>query len=321
MRDLATRYGPLQINVKASLGGKMSATVTLDYWMSVFDVSSYNFILDFQNIYSALSDRATLDVSYKFYDYSFYNSTLANALCFAKGRYCVPEKFRSSAAAYLEEGVRQICLFQSVRSRDLQVSDWFSYISQYRDCLARLGTGNTVAEFNCAMQSTDGLKVAGDLWDEVTQCFTNSFEPVGGDHATANNTMFDHCQSSMDMRFYNIIPSLIINKQLYKENLEPKTVVSAICSEFDEQPPFCKDFFTSGLDWSTKRKNLFEQGKFIGVVLVSIFLLIVIVIGVCIRSAMKRKIRSEIDEFIKFQVSSYVSEANLKASRSNFSKI
>ena len=35
-----------------------------------------------------------------------------------------------------------------------------------------------------------------NLWDEVTQCFTNSFEPVGGDHATANNTMLDHCQSS-----------------------------------------------------------------------------------------------------------------------------
>ena len=318
LADLARKFPDLEIGVKASLGGVETFNVELDFWLGVFDENSYRFLLDFEQILKRFGGRVSLNVVYKFFDYTALGEGVTSALCYSSGKYCVPEANRTRSQALLDEGIRQICLFDHAKSILKNLDSWFSYIAGYKVCMENFRAKNFQGEFPCGMETLQPKYVAKAAWETVKKCEGLNSPDSSLDKRKAVNHMLDHCGSSMSTQFYNILPSLFVNKQLYKENLELGTVVGAICSKFTNQPDFCKDFFTKNIDWTAKKKNLFEQGKFIGLMLIGGFAAIIGIIWVCMRNSVKRRIKSEIDEFIQNQVNSHMQEGSINPGRNNF---
>ena len=116
LADLARKFPDLEIGVKASLGGVETFNVELDFWLGVFDENSYRFLLDFEQILKRFGGRVSLNVVYKFFDYTALGEGVTSALCYSSGKYCVPEAHRTRSQALLDAGIRQTRPFDHPKS-------------------------------------------------------------------------------------------------------------------------------------------------------------------------------------------------------------
>lgn len=304
----ARQGAQVRVSVTPQVGGRRVTAAELEFWFDPANTQSLDFVLAFERVLAALEGRATLHPKYKL---ESLPASRAAALCFGGGAYCVTERHSAGAESLLREVVRQVCLLNLSAEADHSLKAWFDYLRYFRRCLGEsLARGEQ--SFNCFEPARQNSEIDAALLDRVEGCYQASFGNATDPRGSPNSVLAQHQHSILSTR-YSILPAVFVNGALVKEDVELNVVVSAVCSDLEAPPAFCQDFFTQNIDWAQKQRKVFGAGKFVGLVLLSVFGASVVCIYCCVRMVARRRISSEIDQFVREHVNEYILENSLKA--------
>jgi hypothetical protein len=213
--------------------------------------------------------------------------------CVSGGRYCSLDPDGNgdrTGRDVMYEDLRQLCIYQQARSSS-DYSLWFRYQSEYfSQCSMEL----FVKE--CSEKVMSMLKISPSA---IQQCVDNSFE--SDDQIRSDNRLlkshFDYLRENL-MPFY---PSIVINEQIYRGDLEADAVYSALCAGFayEHMPEYCKG--KSG-DNDTESKS----GK--GSWLLILTIVVCVVMAVAALVLCRTLIRKDMNRDVKAQVNNAVAQ-------------
>ena len=216
--------------------------VEYEIWMSSEQPKIRRFLVDFAPMAKKLSFNALMNPHYVLWyciecmDKGYVEE---HKDCVSAGRYCAPDPDADGPRTGREiviEDLRQICVFKYAEQKK-KYSIWWDYVAAYGEC-----------EFTetCA---TNSLKKAGIVEKDIKTCMDESV--MGSNLNVADNSLLRDERELMIERGIFFYPSLIINNQTFRGDLEAEEVLMAICAGFRVKPEYCEEYF----------ENIDEEGK------------------------------------------------------------
>jgi hypothetical protein len=294
LRDPATQaHVALDLHFELT---KSPSSVSMVLWMSAGDAKIMAFLHDFD----AFADHFTkteLDFSPHYATIVCWGCAIDNFIedrpdCISGGRYCAldPDGFGPiTGRDVLMENLREICIFQKTIEKD-NYSLWFDYMSAFNNtCL-------TVYSRDCSESIMSPL---GILPDDIQACIQNS---IIGDNIKINDNSLLQGEQMLSYQFPLIFtPSIFLNTQLYRGDIEAEEVALAVCNSYQNPPDACKE--------PKHQADIRPKGSGIkfSTVVVLIAVIIVLVTGILIlyRIWLKREMQTELQQQVNLAVAQY----------------
>ena len=212
---------------------KSSEKTKVELWIAGIDQCSFELVDQMQWIKQKLHDA----VDFSFHPVTTYclpcaragySNVILNPACVSSGRYCSPiypnlKNTSTNGSQALLEDLRRICLFN--QSEELL---WKYFANFNRSCLK----DNSLE--NCSHQTMNAI---GANQTAVDDCVKDSFS--NGTVEDSDNKIFAREKSLMLERGVRAWPSVYINQQMYKGEINTTTLLGAICGSFQSVPAEC----------------------------------------------------------------------------------
>ncbi|CAG9329323.1 unnamed protein product [Blepharisma stoltei] len=216
--------------------------------------------------------------------------------CVSGGRYCAPDPDydgpRTGREIVLED-LRQLCIYQLAEEKHNQKL-WWNYIKAFNETCS-----NNNFKERCSELAMKEAKI--DI-DYVENCMEKSFEGSNHNQELDDNKILRKEKESLLQSGIFFYPTIYINNQTFRGDLEATELMTAICAGFKEEPKVCIDFRLNRNDDPEPT----QTG--IGVsTLVMIIIFSAVVLGV-ILFFYRRWIKRELNYEMKMQVNSAVSQ-------------
>lgn len=209
-----------------------------------------------------------------------------NVDCFGGGEFCAPDPDDIGPLTgrdILYEDLRQICIWKQFGKNQ---NIWWDYVRiMYEMCLSDENFTKRCAEK--AMEKAKIDKYA------VDDCVTDSFS--SSDHSKAYNYLLQKEKEALLESGIIFHPSIVINDQVFRGDLEVPEVMTAICAGFRTRPQVCIDYFIGKLPEKEKHDEGVGAGTVVLVMALSMLFLIAVLIAywVWMRRDMKTDIRRQ----------------------------
>jgi PA domain len=288
---------------------KSVGAVKFELWMSSVNDLSLRFLREFESTGKQLTKLNCDFTPYYVFirclscDTAGYNSPHVD--CLGGGRYCAPDPDGNgpiSGRMVIQEDLRQLCMFEQMND-DVDYSRWFLFQSSFsKKCVL----DNFTPE--CSENIMAGL---GFDIKTLKKCYQSSF--IGG----KEDEIVDNTRLAEQSRFwhstgFHFYPTIIINHQQFRGDMEKSAVVSGICAGYQikYQPEFCKS--------QDPAVPVYNEGYSTGVVIggLVIFFGILVVILLVYRYLAKKELQKE----MRTQVNSAVSQYFALSDTSTFKK-
>uniref|UniRef100_A0A7S3MUI4 Vacuolar sorting receptor thioredoxin-like domain-containing protein n=1 Tax=Strombidium inclinatum TaxID=197538 RepID=A0A7S3MUI4_9SPIT len=220
--------------------------------------------------------------------------------CVSDGKYCamqnsLDDKFTGKDV--IMENLRQHCLFELLFNKE-SAEDFFKYIEYVHEkCGTRIDS-------KCSKEGVKSIKFS---MTELNTCVDKSFGWKEGqsrpDFSTEDNTVL--ADDLQQWRNYgtHLYPSVVINDETFRGQLNPYNVFEDICESFSVTPKPCKKWI--------EREGLMvgyrEDSGISGQVVAFIIGIMIVVNGLLI-VLYRRCLKQEMEDDMKVQVNSAVSQ-------------
>lgn len=233
----------------------------------------------------SLSIRFSIGYCKSCKDFAF---TLPNSLCLSGGRYCiVNSEFRTNAL--VKETLRQICIRNNYGNSAIA-----SYLYNMKLEVEPLYYKGLFNERDLEIISSSVMSKLGIDYKHVTQCYNDSFIPSSKDFTIDaslddNELLKKEQKAFFAVTKYDIFPLIIVNKLYYDRNINIREFIQFGCENkmFD-----CRGF------------RLFKWIFFFAAVSISLVMLVVVILF-C-RKAMKRKEEKELNLKVSEVIKQYL---------------
>lgn len=273
----------MDISFNVNFEMKKSSQVKFSFWITSSSNQSFSLVKSFKNNYKKIMDSQFQNISFEahytglfhckfcnFTDYTYFPDN-----CISGGRYCsaYPEESHPSLGVYyILEDLRELCLYKS------EISIWWNYLSEFEEKCLNM---DPKSYENCSLmiiRSIEKELQITDLEKRVQTCFNSSFF-LGANDKEINIFANDNLLLKEERRVsiengIGFWPSVTINNDSYKGNLNGDLVFSAICQVFEEKPNFC-------LIEEEKNDELINKNIIIMVLMLIVFILCVTLIIYC----------------------------------------
>lgn len=271
--------------------------VEYEIWMSSENTELREFLSDFSQYAKNLIPNTLMTPHYVLW-YSVERSKegflTEHKDCLGGGRYCAPDPDLDNGPRtgreIVIENLRQICLYNYLTGQK-KVNLWWDYIKGFKEC-----TGNN---FNTKC-SDNSLKLIGIKTSIIQECIDNSV--LGPDIKINDNSLLRLEREAMLARGIFFYPSLIINNQTFRGDLESVEVMTALCAGFKDQPSYCLEYFDDISD-----KNTVEDGR-INPKTVALIIIFSLIIFVVILILYRKWLRRDTSERMKREITKAVSQ-------------
>ena len=295
----------LIMSLKIELKGKQSKVDQAELWITPSSLESYDLLVQLESALKDFGNSVQFTPKYKFHNLrgKWYDKSFLKKHCFSQGKYCSTDGEELHPHSVIQEGLRQICLWRSKRGN----SFFWKYINHYRLCLSKFKFQH-IAKLNCYKESFENSQVPSKVRSEVEDCIYDSFDDP--DNRTSSfNTILESQENQYVYSDIYLVPAFLINGELLKEELTPKTISMGLCDELISKPPVCGQYlygsnqFTSSHSFS---KSIFSM---LFILLIGSILLIVLLMYLYRRSFNKRVDRELYIEINK-HVTNYMKLSN-----------
>ncbi|OMJ93128.1 hypothetical protein SteCoe_3945 [Stentor coeruleus] len=260
--------------------------VEYEIWMSSENTELREFLSDFSQHGKKLMPNTQMTPHYVLW-YSVERSKegflTEHKDCLSGGRYCAPDPDLDNGPRtgreIVLENLRQICLYNYLTDQK-KLNLWWDYIKKFKGC-----TGDN---FNTKCSDTI-LNIIGIKTKIIQECIDNSV--LGSDIKINDNFLLKQERKAMLDRGIFFYPSLIINNQTFRGDLESVEVMTALCAGFKNQPNYCIEYFDGISD-----DNISDDDKRVSpriLVLIIFFSLIAFVVILFLYRKWLRKYASE----------------------------
>lgn len=214
--------------------------------------------------------------------------------CVSGGRYCSPDPDEDGVLTgrdVMFEDLRQLCIYKLYSKNDYK--QWFHYQKEYY-----LSCGLEAFSTTCSRKLMNKIGVS---FTEVQTCVDNSFEgknPALDDNSILRNQM--DAWLDVNIPYY---PSIVINEQIYRGDLEAKSVMDAMCSGYmwGSEPQPCKDRYP---DKNNDKEE--ESGSNTFLIIIAVIASILLVAGILI--IYKVIVKKDLNRDMKVQVNNAVAQ-------------
>jgi hypothetical protein len=208
--------------------------------------------------------------------------------CFAGGKLCAPDPDGAggiSGRDVLYEDLRQLCIYKQHRTG----RKWWDYVfALYSAC--------PDGQFT-VMCSHRAMEEADVDTRQVDLCVDKSFS--GNNHALASNSILEAERDKLVAASIVFYPSIIINNQTYRGDLEYDEVRSAICAGFKSRPRMCSNWDEPDtLQHETSDSTGISVTELLVILGTGMLLLGCCMLGVCRwnKSQMQKEMRREVSQ-------------------------
>eukprot|EP00359_Climacostomum_virens_P001211 CAMPEP_0204898974 /NCGR_PEP_ID=MMETSP1397-20131031/1584_1 /ASSEMBLY_ACC=CAM_ASM_000891 /TAXON_ID=49980 /ORGANISM="Climacostomum Climacostomum virens, Strain Stock W-24" /LENGTH=460 /DNA_ID=CAMNT_0052066877 /DNA_START=124 /DNA_END=1506 /DNA_ORIENTATION=- len=222
------------------------------------------------------------------------NFTAGHDDCFSGGRYCAPDPDgagKQTGQDVLYEDLRQLCIYSQYK--ESEVNKWWDYVYNLNSTCP-----DAAFTKDCSHKAMDQ---AGIDKDRIDSCVDSSFS--GSDHAKAGNRLLAQEKATLLDAGIFFYPTISINNQTFRGDIEYDEVRSAICAGFKTRPKICYEW--DGFDFE---KDTDEDEGSEGISVMTLLLILsigvaLLVVGMFlvwkwIRSEMQKEMRREVSQYI-----------------------
>ena len=208
--------------------------------------------------------------------------------CVSGGRYCAPDPDywgpRTGREIVMED-LRQLCIYKQTRDEEDE-NIWWDYVEVFsKSCVDR--------DFNKECSEKAMKKVDIDP-NQIDKCVRDSFD--GPDEKLDDNWLLRAQRDKLLSSGVIFYPSIIINNQTFRGDLEAPEVMEAICAGFREKPEAC---------FSHEEEDLRSRsGIGAGTLLLIIFFSMVLLAAILyfyrywVRKEMSQEMRSQVNSAV-----------------------
>ncbi|CAG9326386.1 unnamed protein product [Blepharisma stoltei] len=288
-----------------------SNKVEWEMWMSSESTATREFLVDFSQYGKMFDlDSAIMTPHYVLWvctDCQDKNFTVDHPDCVGGGRYCAPDpdfEGPRNGRDIVFEDLRQICIYNLGR-RIGRLDIWWNYIKEFN----RLCEDFDFTE-KCAGKAMKKAKI--DTAD-INYCIQSSF--ANSNYALAENSILLKEKKRFLQAGISFYPTIIINNQTFRGDLEADEVLNAICAGFQTPPLVCPSHHNPQHNHKYHRKSHDKMS----LSTISIILLLLFISLSLLLFFYKRCIRRELNIEMKSQVNSVISQY-IALTETNYSK-
>ncbi|OMJ84893.1 hypothetical protein SteCoe_13875 [Stentor coeruleus] len=272
--------------------------VEYEIWMSSENTELREFLSDFSQHGKKLIPNTQMTPHYVLW-YSVERSKegfiTEHKDCLSGGRYCAPDPDLDNGPRtgreIVLENLRQICLYNYL-TENKKLNLWWDYISKFKECT------NNNFNTKCSESILTNIGIKNTL---IQECIDNSV--LGSDIKINDNSLLRQEREAMLARGIFFYPSLIINNQTFRGDLESVEVMTAICAGFKDQPNYCLEYFDSISD-----KNIDnDEGRF-NPKTVALIILFSLIVFVVILFLYRKWLRRDMNQRMKIEITKAVSQ-------------
>jgi PA domain len=277
---------------------KNSNKISYSLWTSPTLENSRYFLMHFAEFGTKLDKSVALFVPHYILWYcptcQETNYDVDNPNCVSGGRYCWIDPDGEGPLTgrdVMMEDLRQICLYKETSYRN-DYKLWFDYHKEYY-----IGCNQNLFEIEC---SKNVFETIGFSYNKIEKCVKDSFE--GDNEALADNKYLRKEASDWNEIRIAFYPSIIINDQLYRGDLEVDAVLDGLCAgySFGTEPQICKDLHPPNQQENERNKT--------SSVLIILFCIVCIVLVIGILIVYKMIVKKDLSSDMKVQVNNAVSQ-------------
>lgn len=214
--------------------------------------------------------------------------------CISGGRYCSFDPDNEGILTgrdVMYEDLRQMCLYKYLRYNK-SYNKWFKYHSEYY-----MQCSDKIVDKKC---SEDIFKSMNIKPKSINDCVNVSF--AGKNPIIDDNLMMREEHDHLLQNYLPFYPSIVINEQIYKGDLEAVAVFEAICAGYDygTAPDFC------GVDYDKDKNGEKESGYGTVFVVVVVILCFGLVAGILV--VYRMIVKKDLNRDMRVQVNSAVAQ-------------
>lgn len=285
-----------------------------EFWMSPTSEEAYNFITKFRDVLEGLGDAVSFEPKYKFKDLSLkMNDSFLRENCYSGGKYCVAEKEIFEGLSVLNEGVRQICIWNLSQKGSIPADFWWTYVFHYRNCLRQKVRAKSPSRKHCFDLIQEDLAIPQSTVDAIDRCIRDSFTDPSNKF-DSQNRLLDSNANTYEYADIYLVPAVFVNNQLVKEDIQPQVVLSALCDALTERPASCNSLAISNIRWEHDRQLLGDYKVFKLVIIWALVLSVLTFLLWVIRAVITSNVQEELSHEIRNHVTEYM---KLNESRAN----
>lgn len=271
--------------------------IELVFWLSTSNRNSFRIVREFEEYYVKLKNSIGFVPHYAIWPcpdcYSNnYNNSMDN--CLSGGRYCCPDpdgNGPATGANVVQEDLRQICIFQ------LYPEKWWDYMKKF-DITCNIDL-QVVEE--CSNNLMTSLEIDKS---RIKKCFEESFVKTGKDLNIFidENNLLKKERTLFLQNGIQFWPSVSINNETFKGNLEGDQIFEAVCSKFNKYPEYCYEIM--GVTINEELEGI-SVPKLVILVLITLILFFLFLVF-CYRTYLKRMFHREMGPKVSEMVSQYI---------------
>lgn len=287
-----------------------SDKIEIFFWLSTSNRNSFRLVREFDKYYQQLKKDIKFVPHYAIWPcpdcYSMnYSNSMDN--CLSGGRYCCPDpdgNGPATGAHVVQEDLRQICIFQHYP--DL----WWSYMKKF-DNLCNIDL-QVVDE--CSKNIMNNLGIDSN---SIKKCFDESFIKTGNEVNIFldDNKILKNERGLFLQNGIQFWPSVSINNDSFKGNMEGEQVFEAVCSKFNKYPEYCYDIMGVTVNEEVEGISVTKLVILVIITLILFFLFLVF----CYRTYLKRMFHREMGPKVSEMVSQYIAFYESREKKNNSS--
>ena len=215
--------------------------------------------------------------------------------CYAGGKHCAWEGSAWAPNEMLDEGIRQICAYNSSRDTRGPGGAWMTYFLQFSDCITK---GKNPSLLGCYNKVRLSNALPASFFAAVDKCYLQSF--ASDDRFLAENTVLAHHAQADSPQPHGAVPAVFVQGELVRPQMTSNALVREVCTRTGRGSPFCASFF-SGV-FSSKPRTGQAKRVLMGALALLICLLLAVIAVKMLPRWQSEKIRREVSEYTTFQV-------------------
>lgn len=276
--------------------------IELEFWVNPLSEKSYEFLNGFKKNLDYFGKKVKFLPFYKFKDLrdKFVKEVFLEKHCYVKGNFCDLNIFDFHHFSVLEEGLRQICIFENDENY------WWEYINFYQSCLTEKFKKNSkIKLLDC--HETILKPKNNDFREEIQDCINNSFSN-NQNRYLSSNLLLKKNENPNEYKNIYLVPAVFIDNRLVKEELMDTIVISALCEKLTDSPSICENLHNLDNIYNRKideneKTNIFW---YIFLPSLSLGLIFIFLIIFFVRKRFKKNVNDEVNVEIKDYVSNYM---------------
>ncbi len=286
-----------------------SDKIELFFWLSTSNRNSFRLVRDFDKYYKLLQHDIKFNPHYAIWPCpdcyaTNYSQSLEN--CISGGRYCCPDPDGNGPATgsqVVQEDLRQLCIYQNYP--DL----WWNYMKKF--------DSSCNIELQVVEDCTNNLMKSLNIdTNKIKKCFNESF--ITSENSEVNVNIDDNkiLRNERNLFLQNGIqfwPSVSINNDSFKGNIEGEQIFEAVCSKFNQIPEYCYDVM--GVTVNEKMEGI-SVSKIVILVIITLLIFLLFLVF-CYRTYLKRMFHHEMGTKVSEMVSQYIAFYESREKKSN----